>query len=192
MSRSQSPEIFTLSNRSSPSSAEESSNHKKKVSGHEQKSSSGRSKGSNGRKKALDSEERSSHEQETGLEPVPFGWEQRHDSLGQIYFVDHSTRSSAWTDARFQPNHTAGFSPIDNPHPTRCGGPVATKNIFGQTYFTQRDHRKDRSRDQRHSTPGLIPSLFGFSGELSRPSDMFSLIIIQTYLVLLLACRAPS
>ncbi|KAJ1962566.1 hypothetical protein IWQ62_003485 [Dispira parvispora] len=46
----------------------------------------------------------------TELGPLPLGWEQRFTPEGRPYFVDHSTRSTSWTDPRLQYEGTTSGS----------------------------------------------------------------------------------
>lgn len=38
----------------------------------------------------------------TGLGPLPEGWEQAISSAGEIYFINHTTRSTSWFDPRIR------------------------------------------------------------------------------------------
>lgn len=38
----------------------------------------------------------------SGLGPLPDGWEQAITAAGEIYFINHNTRSTSWFDPRIR------------------------------------------------------------------------------------------
>lgn len=39
------------------------------------------------------------------LGPLPEGWEQAITAAGEIYFINHNTRSTSWFDPRIRKSH---------------------------------------------------------------------------------------
>lgn len=42
---------------------------------------------------------------EVDLGPLPEGWEQAHTSEGEVYFINHQTRTTSWFDPRIRKPH---------------------------------------------------------------------------------------
>jgi E3 ubiquitin-protein ligase NEDD4 len=66
--------------------------------------------------------------------PLPPGWEQRQDSCGFSYFVDHTTRTTTWTrpDMPTSPPNTAeNLMRVENHKATTCNTKVgAAKTVL--------------------------------------------------------------
>lgn len=61
-----------------------------------------------------------------GLPPLPPGWEEKFDSSGRAFYVDHNTRTTTWQRPVWQPPHGQSQSLSPTQHSTPTASPMTT------------------------------------------------------------------
>lgn len=90
---------------------------------------------------------------EVDLGPLPEGWEQAQTSEGEIYFINHHTRTTSWFDPRIPPHmqqRSAGSSLVGPAwHSTLSPPPAEAQQIRLQQLQLERERLKQRQQEIR-------------------------------------------
>ncbi|KNC56410.1 E3 ubiquitin-protein ligase NEDD4 [Thecamonas trahens ATCC 50062] len=95
------------------------------------------------------STQRSSSQETNDLGPLPDGWEERVDSRGRKYYVDHTTRSTSWNDPRLTSAGGGGSSSAAG-----GGGRSASASSGGRAQAES----EEAARQQYQSRVALVAS----------------------------------
>ncbi|KAK7582431.1 hypothetical protein V9T40_013876 [Parthenolecanium corni] len=94
---------------------------------------------------------------ESALGPLPEGWEQAKTPEGEIYFINHVTRTTSWFDPRIpmrlQRAPASGLAAPTNWMQQPVSPSVISSNLVIQSLKVERDRLKMRQREiQQHET----------------------------------------
>ncbi|CAG9855245.1 unnamed protein product [Phyllotreta striolata] len=108
------------------------------------------------------------------LGPLPEGWEQAQTAEGEIYFINHQTRTTSWFDPRI-PTHlqtrTSGGNIIGSTwhSPALSSSPAKAQQIRLQQLQLERERLKQRQQEIRRQQEIMMRS----SNDLSSVMDPF-------------------
>jgi len=104
------------------------------------------------------------------LVPLPSGWEEARDAEGRIYYIDHATRSTSWTDPRRRSNSGGGAASSSSSSSSSPRPPPPSSSSSSR----HRSRGNSATIEGADSPPNISTSNAGLSSSLSSSSSSSS------------------